>query len=143
MKSIIKNALLFIIGGFLYISIEILWRFLTNGTHTHFAMFIIGGIVFLILGGLNDWLTWDMTLLCQCVIGTVVVLVIEFISGYMLNIRLGLGVWDYSKMPMNLLGQICPQFALAWFILSGVGIIVDDWLRYLLFHEEYPHYTLF
>ena len=45
-------------------------------------------------------------------------------------------------MPGNFLGQICPQFTLAWLALSLVGIVLDDYLRYWLFREEKPHYHL-
>jgi uncharacterized membrane protein len=30
-----------------------------------------------------------------------------------------MNVWDYSDMPFNLLGQICPSFSLLW-----VGIAI-------------------
>ena len=42
----------------------------------------------------------------QSVIGAVIVLAVEFISGCVLNLWLGLGVWDYSNQPGNVLGQI-------------------------------------
>ena len=32
--------------------------------------------------------------------------------------------------------------ALAWVPLSVVAIVLDDWVRYWLFAEERPHYTL-
>ena len=31
----------------------------------------------------------------------------EFLTGLVVNRALGLGVWDYSKQPHNLMGQIC------------------------------------
>ena len=142
MRNICKHLLLFAMGGSIYLCIEIVWRGFMKSSPTHWAMFIVGGIVFLILGNINERLTWDIPLVHQCVVGTVAVIFIEFISGCILNLWLGLAIWDYSDMPMNILGQICPQFALAWFALSGVGIVIDDWLRYYLFHEARPHYTL-
>jgi uncharacterized membrane protein len=44
---------------------------------------------------------------------------IEFVIGGVVNIALGLNVWDYSGMRMNLMGQICLQFTLAWTLLSA------------------------
>ena len=41
----------------------------------------------------------------------------------------------------NILGQISLPFSLIWFLLSGIIIIVDDWLRYKLFKEDKPKYT--
>lgn len=71
------------------------------------------------------------------------VTVAEFVAGLILNVWLGLGIWDYSDMPGNILGQICPQFSFAWLGLSLVAIVLDDWLRYWLFREDKPHYTIF
>ena len=67
----------------------------------------------------------------------------EFVAGLILNVWLKLKIWDYSSIPGNVLGQICPQYTLAWLGLSLVAIILDDWLRYLLFDEDRPHYRLF
>lgn len=113
-----------------------------NSPPTHFAMFIIGGLAFILIGGVNEWISWDMAFWKQCLFGTVFVLIIELLSGYVLNVKLGLHIWDYSHLPLNILGQVCPQFAAAWYLLSGFGIVLDDWLRYLLFGEEFPHYKL-
>ena len=68
--------------------------------------------------------------------------VIELTTGLILNVWLGLNVWDYSNMPGNFLGQICPQFTVLWFFLSAVGIILDDVVRWKIFEEEKPHYHL-
>lgn len=65
---------------------------------------------------------------------------IEFLSGYILNIVLGLGIWDYSNMPFNIIGQICLPFTVAWYILSLLAIVLDDHLRYWIFGEEKPRY---
>lgn len=82
-----------------------------------------------------------MPIWLQCVIGASIVTVGEFITGCIVNLWLGLMVWDYSNMPFNLLGQICLPFALAWVVLSGVAILIDDYLRYWLFGEDKPHYV--
>ena len=137
-----RNIFLFLIGGGAYITIEMVWRAIMNSPPTHFAMIIIGGLAFILIGGVNEWISWDMAFWKQCLFGTVFVLIIELLSGYVLNVKLGLHIWDYSHLPLNILGQVCPQFAAAWYLLSGFGIVLDDWLRYLLFGEEFPHYKL-
>lgn len=43
---------------------------------------------------------------------------VEFITGCIVNIRLGWNVWDYSSHPFNLMGQICPAFCALWYLLS-------------------------
>jgi uncharacterized membrane protein len=42
----------------------------------------------------------------------------EFIVGLFVNRMFHMGVWDYSGMRFNLLGQICPLFSLFWFFLA-------------------------
>ena len=53
----------------------------------------------------------------------------EFIAGTILNIVLGLNVWDYSNLPLNILGQICLPFSIIWYFLSIIGICLDDFLE--------------
>lgn len=133
-----KTAILFFVGAAVYVFVEILFR-----GYTHWTMAILGGALFLLIGGLNEFVPWEMPLATQCVIGAGIVTVAEFIAGIILNVWLGLGIWDYSDMRWNILGQICPQFSFAWLGLSLVAIVLDDWLRYWLFCEEKPHYTIF
>lgn len=140
MKKIIKPIILFLIGGSIYISIEIIYRYLMDKPPTHWAMFVLGGLAFLITGGLNEHIDWEMPFWLQVLIGTAIVLVLEFIFGCALNLWLGLAIWDYSNMPFNLLGQICLPFALIWSVLVVIAIILDDYLRYWLFDEEKPVY---
>lgn len=138
LQRINKAIVLFLIGAAAYAAIEMLFR-----GHTHWTMAVLGGALFLMLGGINEWLRWDMPLALQCCIGTGIVTAAEFCAGLILNVWLGLGIWDYSDMPGNILGQICPQFLAAWFGLSLVAIILDDWLRFWLWGEVRPKYTVF
>ena len=119
----LKNLLIFSIFGLTYGLIEILWR-----GYTHPSMVIVGGICGLLIGLLNEK-NKKMNLLLQMVEGMVIVTVLEFVSGIVLNLCLGLNVWDYSDMRFNLLGQVCPQFCIAWFFLSYFVIRIDDFLR--------------
>lgn len=132
-----KAVVLFLCGGGLYVLIELAWR-----GHTHWTMAILGGVLFLLIGGLNNWLPWEMPLALQCALGALIVTVAELLAGIILNIWLGLAIWDYSQMPGNFLGQICPQYTLAWVGLSLVAIVLDDYLRHWLWQEELPHYRI-
>lgn len=140
MKKILKPIILFLIGGSIYISIEIIYRYLMDKPPTHWAMFVLGGLAFLIIGRLNEHIDWEMPFWLQVLIGTAIVLVLEFIFGCVLNLWLGLAIWDYSNMPFNLLGQVCLPFALIWSVLVVITIVLDDYLRYWLFAEEKPVY---
>lgn len=120
---VLKEFIIFIIFGLMYITIELLYR-----GHTHYSMFIVGGICGVLIGLINDN-TPDMPLLPQCVLGAVIITVIELLTGLFLNVYLGLNVWDYSNQPFNFMGQICPQFCIIWCILSILVIRIDDWLK--------------
>ena len=137
-KQWLKIFILFLIGGFIYVAIELGFR-----GHSHWTMFLLGGLCFILIGGLNNYIPWEMSIIKQGVIGALIVTSLEFIFGLVLNLYLNLGIWDYSNMSFNILGQICLPFSIAWFFLSLVAIFVDDWLRYVLFKEEKPHYHLF
>ena len=136
LKLIGKFLALFLIGGAAYFCIECLWR-----GWSHWTMFILGGICFVIIGGLNEFYGWEMPFWKQCLIGAAVITALEFAVGMIVNKWLGWAIWDYSHLPLNICGQICLPFSLIWVALSGVAIVVDDYLRYWLFGEEKPHYN--
>ena len=106
-------------------------------------MFILGGVCFVCLGLINEILSWDTPLVIQMLIGCIIITSLEFVIGVIVNLLLNLNVWDYSDLPFNLFGQICLQFSILWYFLSAVGIILDDYMRYWIFHEEKPRYKLF
>ena len=143
------EAFLFLIGGVLYYLIEVLWR-----GYSHWSMFILGGVCFVIMGLLNEYkFSWKDSLLKQSIISACIITVFEFFTGCIVNLWLGWHVWDYSELPCNLLGQICLYFFFVWILLSMFGIILDDWVRYLIYinlhryfpfmkKRERPHYTI-
>lgn len=138
MRPAIKRLTLFLAGGAAYALLEVCWR-----GYTHWTMFVLGGAMFLILGELNEnILEWDTPLLLQGVIGAIIVTAAELLAGVVLNLWLGLGIWDYSGIPFNFLGQVCLPFSLLWVLVSIAAIILDDYLRFWLFGEERPTYTL-
>lgn len=110
--------------------------------HSHWTMGILGGISFISIGLINEIFEWNTPLLLQCVIGGEIITIYELIAGIILNIWLRMGIWDYSRMPFNILGQISLPFTLAWCGLSLIGIILDDYLRYWFFNEDKPKYKI-
>ena len=108
MKRIKKYALCFILGAIGYGAIETIWR-----GHTHWSMMIAGGLCFVLFSVVARLMRHRNVLLkaAVCAIG---VTAIEFIFGLIFNLWLKMNVWDYSKMPLNLLGQICPLFSILW-----------------------------
>lgn len=135
LKFLGKEIALFIVGALIYMGIEIIFR-----GFTHWTMGVVGGLCFIIIGLLNEGYNWEMPFWKQCLIGACVITALEFTAGVILNMILGLHIWDYSTMPLNIFGQICLPFSLAWMGLSGVAIILDDYIRYWFFNEEKPHY---
>lgn len=135
LKAILKYLILFIIGAISYYGLENFWR-----GFSHWTMALLGGTCFVLIGGINEFFTWEMPLWKQCLIGTTVVTILEFITGCIVNLWLRWNVWHYEYF--DILGQICLPFSLLWFVLSGLAIVVDDWLRYWLFGEEKPRYKL-
>ncbi len=137
MKKIIKYLTLFLIGGAFYYALEVLFR-----GYSFPAMAVCGGLCFIICGVLNEK-DRCMPLVLQQLIAAFGITMIEFASGLILNVWLKLNMWDYSNMPGNIFGQICPEFTALWFFLSAVGIFLDDLIRWRIFGEEKPHYHLF
>lgn len=136
-KLLLKYAFLFLIGGLIYMGIELLWR-----QRTHWTMGIVGGICFVEIGLINEIISWDLPLIKQALIGASLVTINEFIAGVIINIWLGWNVWDYSQLPFNILGQVCLPFFFLWILVSVIAIILDDYLRYRFFDEEWPTYFI-
>lgn len=137
MRQCLKLLLLFATGGLLYNVLELVWR-----GWSHWTMFFLGGLCFVSLGMINEVMAWKMPLWQQVIIGACIITGLEFITGCIVNLWLGWAVWDYSRMPGNILGQICPQFFILWIPVSLVGIVLDDCLRFWMFGEERPHYNI-
>lgn len=128
-----KEAVIFYIGGMFYCTVELLWRQWTHG-----SMFLLGGLCFYLVGGLDKRIR--MPVLAQMLLGALIVTFFEFWTGILVNRVMHLNVWDYSHVPMNFMGQICVPFTLLWFPLSGIGIFCEDYLRHALFHEPLPKF---
>lgn len=134
-KEIIKHIVLFVIGGFLYYWIEIMWR-----GYSHYSMALLGGICFILIGRLNEQTSVHLSILKQGVVGAVIITTLEFLFGCILNLWLQLDIWDYTDQPFNIFGQICIPFTALWVILSIIALLLDDLLRCILFGEDMPTY---
>lgn len=137
-KSFLKFLILFIIFGIIYTIIETIFKYPRS---THWSMFIVGGLMGYFVGLLNNVLSWKMSIIVQAICGGVIITITEAIAGLIINVWLGWNVWHYSFMTF-FWGQCSVPFSLAWCALSVVVIVLDDFLRYYLFGEEYPHYSL-
>lgn len=104
-----RAILLFLTGGMGYFCMELAWR-----GWSHPAMVAVGGVCFWGAGEIKERLGRNLPLALQAIIAAGVITGVEFLSGCFLNLWMDLGIWDYSAMPGNVLGQICPQYAALW-----------------------------
>lgn len=125
-----KNAVLGYLGGMIYIGMELLWRQWSHG-----SMFLVGGLCFVLIGNIDSF-SPQMPLLMQSVLGAFLVTATELFSGLIINVALGLHVWDYSAMPYNFMGQVCMSYFFLWIFVSAAAVWLDDFLRVRLFGER-------
>lgn len=140
-KRVLSILLWFWAGG-VYFFAEVIWKTAQGSPETiSWTMFALAIILAIPMERFGAELPWGMPLIAQAGISALAVTVTEFVAGLVLNMALGLGVWDYSNMPGNIMGQVCPQFALLWFVVSIIGIVLMDWMRYAVEGGEKPHYV--
>lgn len=111
MKTIGTKVFVFLTGCFIYSLLEISAR-----GFTHWTMTLTGGIILTILYGMFTGLR-SVPLWQKCILGSLIITSVEFTVGVIVNIILGWNVWNYSDMPLNILGQICLPFTVLWFFL--------------------------
>ena len=105
-----KDSLLIPLGGTAYGLIEVLWR-----GHTHWTMLLLGGLCFYIMAQIGS--ISALPLYLRAVPCAYCITILEFLTGCIVNLLLDWNVWDYSRAPGNLLGQICPLYFLLWYFL--------------------------
>ena len=99
-------------------------------------MLFVGGLCGLLIGSINQIPKfYNMSVFKQSLIGTGIVLVIEYTAGYILNIKMGLDIWDYSDMFFNINGQICLEFGLIWLLIMPAAIWLEDFIRFKFWNE--------
>ena len=86
-SRLIQFLTLFIIGGSVYVMIELAFR-----GRSHWTMFLLGGLCFYLIGIINEFYPWDMPLISQMFISSIIITTIESIFGVILNIWLKLGI---------------------------------------------------
>lgn len=135
-KKLTKLLFLLHFGGATYVTIEIFYR-----QKSYPEMYLLGGLVFLICGMLNEGYRWETPLGLQVVIGGLIATAMEWLGGMYWNVCLGKDMWNYMDVwGHDPYGQICIPFALIWLVIVLVAIIVDDWLRWKCLGEETPRY---
>lgn len=139
----VLSLLLWTWGGTFYFFCEVVYKTLTHHPERiSWTMLVLALILCIPLERCGAELVWEMPIWLQSICCTLVITATEFVAGLILNVWLGLGVWDYSDLPFNLMGQICLEFSAIWLVLSVFGIIIFDWMRYVVQGGEKPHYHI-
>ena len=99
----------FVWGALVYPALEVIWR-----GRTHPSMALAGGAAMKALCRISQK---HRPLWQQALLGGAVITGIEYAVGRVFNRRHQ--VWDYRSMPLQLHGQICLPFSLAWCALSA------------------------
>ena len=136
-KKICEYLLLWLVGGCLYFSFEVMFR-----GFSHWSMFVLGGICMCFCawqGSVREWRDplWVQLLRCMVFITSC-----EFITGIIVNKWMDWHVWDYTGMPLQLFGQICVPFMLLFGALAGLGIYLGGNILWKFFGEKKPHFFL-
>lgn len=137
------SMLLWFWGGTVYYMLEVAYKILTgHPERISWTMLVVAIILCVPVERCGAELPWSCPLWLQALACAALVTAVELVAGLILNVWLCLEVWDYSHLPGNLWGQICPQFAAVWWGLCLMFIPVFDWLRWTVEGGTKPHYTL-
>lgn len=139
----VLSMLLWTWGGAAYFLLEVVYKSIREEPERiSWTMLVLAALLCVPIERAGAELPWECPLPLQALICAALVTVTELIAGLILNVWLGLGIWDYSALPGNLWGQICPQFAALWWVLCLVFIPVFDWMRYAVAGGERPRYRV-
>ncbi|MCC8074098.1 MAG: putative ABC transporter permease [Clostridiales bacterium] len=119
MRNFYHYLFVALLGGFGYCLIEIIWR-----GRTHYSMFFAGAIVLSSFVYIEQ--NYTLPFWTKCLTGMIIITATEFVFGVMFNLVLKEHVWDYSNIPLNIMGQICLPFSLLWLALSGIAFKVIE-----------------
>lgn len=119
-KLFIVSLAKILIGGAIYYMLETIAR-----GYSHWTMFLLGGICFLSCGLINRWLDDTVSLWKKMVLCMIAITILEFITGIIVNVLLGWNIWNYSGMPLHILGQICVPFMFLWYIISYPALLLN------------------
>lgn len=129
MKTFITLCLLFIVGGSCGWAIELFFRRFVHKKWVN-PGFLAGpclplygtGVVFLyIICSLNYSFianeVWRAVFVIALI--TVVMTLVEYVTGLIFIVGLKVKLWDYSKRPGNIQGIICPLFTFFWGVIGA------------------------
>lgn len=139
----VLSMLLWIWGGTMYFLLEVVFKTLRGEPEQiSWTMLVLAVILTIPVERCGEQLPWEVPLWLQALACALLVTAVELVAGLILNIWLQLDIWDYSHLPFNLWGQICPQFTAVWWFLCMLFIPAFDWLRWEIEGGQQPLYHL-
>jgi uncharacterized membrane protein len=138
----VKYFIIFSVGGFIYYIVETAWRTWRGHGETHWLMFVIGGLMLLGIGSLNENKKYNLPITFQMIVGALMITSTELIVGFALDKLWGIRIWNYSGMVGSINGYTSLAFSLAWLPVSLAAIFLDDIIRWLIFDEQFPKYKI-
>ncbi len=125
MRKVLEYLAVGVTGGVLYTVVEILWR-----GYSHWTMAITGGmcLVFIYMSEARHHFAplWK-----RCLADCLIITLAELVVGFVVNMLLDLGVWDYSRQFMNLFGQVCLLYSCFWYLMGIPAAYLCAYLRKL------------
>ena len=127
-RKAVLSLLLWCFGGTVYFLLEVAFKLLTgHPERISWTMLAVAILLTVPVERAGAELPWACPLWLQALCCAALVTAVELAAGLLLNVRLGLDVWDYS-------GAV-------WFLLCLAFIPVFDWLRWAVEGGERPRYT--
>lgn len=140
----VLSMLLWVWGGTVYFLLEVGYKSLTgHPERISWTMLVLAILLTIPVERCGSELPWECPLWVQALACASLVTAVELVAGLLLNVAFGLNVWDYSDLPFNLWGQICPQYAAVWWFLCLAFIPIFDWLRWAVVGGDKPRYKFF
>lgn len=140
----VLSMLLWVWGGTVYFLLEVGYKSLTgHPERISWTMLVLAVFLTIPVERCGAELPWECPLWTQALACASLVTAVELVVGLLLNMAFGLNVWDYSDLPLNLWGQICPQYAAVWWFLCLAFIPIFDWLRWAVVGGDSPRYKFF
>ena len=116
--------------------VELKWRLVGSSS---LWMMLVGGTLGISLGSFNESKEGSsVPYKLRVFLGMFTITAIELISGCILNLWCKFDIWDYSRAPLNLLGQIDIIHSTCWLLLTPFVFWSDDVLRHYLYEEAKP-----
>jgi len=105
-----------------------------------FWMVLVGGLCGVGIAAVaKAWWTDKWPIILKSAFGVVfIVWPLEFLSGLILNIQFGLGIWDYGNKFPAIMGQITLAYFPVFLAVAILAIWIDEAVRHWILEEPKP-----